>query len=267
MLMICSSLDPLHDLRQIALALGQACGGSIVPFRAGRNDVNAADVADLVPLPEQSLATHQSMFARMGFNQEEMISLVACGYVVRFYQLDFDCLSRLLLLSFYCVPDRSPSLSWFSATPLAVSIPLPALTLPLPNSLLSTPPGPSSTISSLESTSTTRSSTLSPNLTTSTIPEGAAMLGSSSLTTTRPSAPTPTTKTRSKLDVRESSAKCTMKVRSSLEIWIVPKFYELTRLDLLRCVRSGALRNLPHLPNRTVSCLPRLHRIAPCGLT
>ncbi|KAJ7792458.1 heme peroxidase [Mycena leptocephala] len=54
-------------------------GGPEIPFRGGR--VDAAEPNNPgVPQPEQNLKTHIAAFARQGFSQTDMISLVACGH-------------------------------------------------------------------------------------------------------------------------------------------------------------------------------------------
>jgi catalase (peroxidase I) len=58
-----------------------ACGGPIVPFRAGRVDASA-DGLPGVPEPQQDLASHTESFRRQGFTQSEMIKLVACGHTL-----------------------------------------------------------------------------------------------------------------------------------------------------------------------------------------
>lgn len=56
-------------------------GGPEIPFRGGR--VDAAEPNNPgVPQPEQNLKTHIAAFARQGFSQTDMISLVACGWVL-----------------------------------------------------------------------------------------------------------------------------------------------------------------------------------------
>ncbi|CDZ97573.1 Plant ascorbate peroxidase [Phaffia rhodozyma] len=59
-----------------------ACGGPTIPFRAGRIDASAAGIEGALPLPEETLETHQQKFARMGFSNRDMISLVACGHTI-----------------------------------------------------------------------------------------------------------------------------------------------------------------------------------------
>ncbi|KAJ6449350.1 heme peroxidase [Mycena sanguinolenta] len=55
------------------------CGGPVIPYRGGRIDATEAGPAT-VPEPQQDLASHIASFKAQGFNQTEMISLVACGH-------------------------------------------------------------------------------------------------------------------------------------------------------------------------------------------
>ncbi|KAL0067948.1 hypothetical protein AAF712_005117 [Marasmius tenuissimus] len=58
------------------------CGGpthASIPFRGGRKDATSAGPPG-VPEPHQDLRTHTDIFKRQGFNQQEMIALVACGH-------------------------------------------------------------------------------------------------------------------------------------------------------------------------------------------
>ncbi|KAL0576522.1 hypothetical protein V5O48_005467 [Marasmius crinis-equi] len=58
------------------------CGGpthTSIPFRAGRKDATSAGPPG-VPEAHQDLHSHIDAFKRQGFNQEEMITLVACGH-------------------------------------------------------------------------------------------------------------------------------------------------------------------------------------------
>ncbi|KAF8152647.1 heme peroxidase [Crassisporium funariophilum] len=59
----------------------ESCGGPIIPYRAGRIDAKVAGPAT-VPEPQQDLPTHIELFRRQGFNQAEMIALVACGHTL-----------------------------------------------------------------------------------------------------------------------------------------------------------------------------------------
>lgn len=53
--------------------------GPKVDFRGGRIDATEANTPG-VPEPNQDLESHIASFARQGFNETEMISLVACGH-------------------------------------------------------------------------------------------------------------------------------------------------------------------------------------------
>ncbi|EJD48418.1 putative L-ascorbate oxidase [Auricularia subglabra TFB-10046 SS5] len=57
------------------------CGGPEVDFRGGRIDAAVANDPG-VPEPQGTLPDHVTAFARMGFNQSEMIGLVACGHTI-----------------------------------------------------------------------------------------------------------------------------------------------------------------------------------------
>lgn len=70
------------DLLALAVVGSMAvCGGYEVPLRVGRVDATAAGVAG-VPEPTQSVEEHTKSFAKQGFNQTEMIELVACGHTL-----------------------------------------------------------------------------------------------------------------------------------------------------------------------------------------
>ena len=58
---------------------GAYSSGPRIDFRGGRVDATAAN-APGVPKPFESLDAHTAAFARMGLNQTEMITLVACGH-------------------------------------------------------------------------------------------------------------------------------------------------------------------------------------------
>ncbi|KAJ4321700.1 hypothetical protein N0V94_002792 [Neodidymelliopsis sp. IMI 364377] len=62
------------------LAVGN-CGGPKIPLRVGRVDAKEAGAFG-VPEPQQDLDTHKKMFAKAGFNTEEMIAMVACGHTM-----------------------------------------------------------------------------------------------------------------------------------------------------------------------------------------
>jgi catalase (peroxidase I) len=58
-----------------------ACGGPQIRYRGGRiDDFNPSPPG--VPEPHQDLQTLVDKFSRIGFTQEEMIGLVACGHTI-----------------------------------------------------------------------------------------------------------------------------------------------------------------------------------------
>lgn len=57
------------------------CGGPVIPYSAGRVDATSAG-PPTVPEPQQDLASHIASFKRQGFNETEMIALVACGHTL-----------------------------------------------------------------------------------------------------------------------------------------------------------------------------------------
>ncbi|KAH8827144.1 heme peroxidase [Flagelloscypha sp. PMI_526] len=72
----------MADLLAIGVVFGfRACGGPLVPYRAGRVDATEAGVAG-VPEPHQPIEQHIETFRKQGFTQSEMISLVACGHTL-----------------------------------------------------------------------------------------------------------------------------------------------------------------------------------------
>ncbi|KAF9477280.1 heme peroxidase [Pholiota conissans] len=58
-----------------------SCGGPLIPFRPGRIDATAAGRYG-VPQPQEVLSLATERFRLQGFNQSEMISLVACGHTL-----------------------------------------------------------------------------------------------------------------------------------------------------------------------------------------
>ncbi|KAJ7874806.1 heme peroxidase, partial [Mycena olivaceomarginata] len=62
-----------------AIMAFENCGGPEIPFRGGRVDADGPNTPG-VPEPQDSLDSHIAAFARQGFTQTEMISLVACGH-------------------------------------------------------------------------------------------------------------------------------------------------------------------------------------------
>ncbi|KAJ7488087.1 heme peroxidase [Mycena latifolia] len=70
----------LADLIAIgAVTAIENCDGPQIDFRGGRVDSAAPDTPG-VPEPQQDLQAHIDSFARQGFTQTEMISLIACGH-------------------------------------------------------------------------------------------------------------------------------------------------------------------------------------------
>ncbi|EQL00096.1 WSC domain containing protein [Ophiocordyceps sinensis CO18] len=59
----------------------RSCGGPAVPIRAGRKDA-AAKGPTGVPQPQNSIPIFRQQFERMGFTNEEMIQLTACGHTL-----------------------------------------------------------------------------------------------------------------------------------------------------------------------------------------
>jgi len=58
-----------------------SCGGPILPLRAGRIDTYVAGGTG-TPEPQQDISTFIESFRKQGFNQGEMIKLVACGHTM-----------------------------------------------------------------------------------------------------------------------------------------------------------------------------------------
>ncbi|KAI4209402.1 MAG: hypothetical protein LQ351_007661 [Letrouitia transgressa] len=59
----------------------RSCTGPAIAVKAGRVDATEAGPVG-VPLPQNSAFTFQNQFARVGFNQTEMIQVVACGHTL-----------------------------------------------------------------------------------------------------------------------------------------------------------------------------------------
>ncbi|KAE9402305.1 hypothetical protein BT96DRAFT_558361 [Gymnopus androsaceus JB14] len=57
------------------------CGSPFIPYSAGRVDATVAGPAT-VPEPQQPLASHTESFRLQGFNETEMITLVACVHTL-----------------------------------------------------------------------------------------------------------------------------------------------------------------------------------------
>ncbi|KAI9208368.1 heme peroxidase [Polychytrium aggregatum] len=70
----------------IALGAIQAirvCGGPKVLFRPGRPDALGPGTLS-PPNPNDNVTTHGQLFSRMGFSQQDMIALIACGHTIGF---------------------------------------------------------------------------------------------------------------------------------------------------------------------------------------
>jgi hypothetical protein len=66
-----------------------SCGGPKIPFRAGRIDAVSAGPLG-VPEAHSSLDSTVEAFARIGFNERDMIGLVACGHSIgQVHSVDF----------------------------------------------------------------------------------------------------------------------------------------------------------------------------------
>jgi hypothetical protein len=59
----------------------RSCGGPVVTIRAGRIDATVAGPLG-VPLPQNPIGVFENEFARVGFTQQEMIQMTACGHTV-----------------------------------------------------------------------------------------------------------------------------------------------------------------------------------------
>ncbi|KAE9393314.1 heme peroxidase [Gymnopus androsaceus JB14] len=95
-----------------SIALGavfavKGCGGPVIPYSAGRIDATAAG-PPTVPQPQQNLTTHIELFRQQGFNETDMIALVACGHTLGgVRQVDFPLI----------VTDTSIDVDTFDTTP------------------------------------------------------------------------------------------------------------------------------------------------------
>lgn len=59
----------------------RSCGGPVIPVRAGRKDAPGPGNMG-VPQPEHSIEQFREQFSRMGFSNEEMIQVTACGHTI-----------------------------------------------------------------------------------------------------------------------------------------------------------------------------------------
>ncbi|PPJ60854.1 hypothetical protein CBER1_07234 [Cercospora berteroae] len=74
--------DSASDLLALAMVMAvERCGDLVVPLRFGRVDATKEGIAG-VPEAHTDLETAQKRFETMGFSQEEMITLVACGHII-----------------------------------------------------------------------------------------------------------------------------------------------------------------------------------------
>ncbi|GIZ42949.1 hypothetical protein CKM354_000619600 [Cercospora kikuchii] len=74
--------DSASDLLALAMVMAvERCGDLVVPLRFGRVDATKEGIAG-VPEAHTDLETAQKRFQTMGFSQEEMITLVACGHTI-----------------------------------------------------------------------------------------------------------------------------------------------------------------------------------------
>ncbi|PHH58906.1 hypothetical protein CDD81_4161 [Ophiocordyceps australis] len=72
----------LSDLVAMGVYMSvRSCGGPAVPIRAGRKDATQKGPAG-VPQPQNSVFTFKQQFQRMGFTNEEMIQVTACGHTL-----------------------------------------------------------------------------------------------------------------------------------------------------------------------------------------
>ncbi|KAK7715193.1 hypothetical protein SLS64_003891 [Diaporthe eres] len=77
-----SKRSSLADLIALGVyASVRSCGGPVVPVRGGR--VDAPGPGNMgVPQPEHSIEQFREQFSRMGFTDEEMIQVTACGHTI-----------------------------------------------------------------------------------------------------------------------------------------------------------------------------------------
>lgn len=77
-----SKRSSLADLIALGVyASVRSCGGPVVPVRAGRVDATGPGSMG-VPQPEHSIEQFRQQFSRMGFTDEEMIQVTACGHTL-----------------------------------------------------------------------------------------------------------------------------------------------------------------------------------------
>lgn len=77
-----SKRSSLADLIALGVyASVRSCGGPVVPVRGGRVDAPGPGSMG-VPQPEHSIEQFREQFSRMGFTNEEMIQVTACGHTI-----------------------------------------------------------------------------------------------------------------------------------------------------------------------------------------
>ena len=77
-----SSRASAADLIALGMYAGvRVCGGPVIPIRAGRVDATVANNPG-VPQPQNSQYTFVNQFLRFGFDQTQMVQLVACGHTI-----------------------------------------------------------------------------------------------------------------------------------------------------------------------------------------
>lgn len=77
-----SKRSSLSDLIALGVyASVRSCGGPVIPVKAGRVDAPGPGSTG-VPQPEHSIEQFRQQFSRMGFTNEEMIQVTACGHTL-----------------------------------------------------------------------------------------------------------------------------------------------------------------------------------------
>lgn len=77
-----SNKASMSDLLALATYTAvRGCGGPAIPIKTGRKDAEEAGALG-VPAPTDSQQTLKDSFARMGFDTQDMIKLVACGHTL-----------------------------------------------------------------------------------------------------------------------------------------------------------------------------------------
>ena len=77
-----TSRSSMADLIALGVyASVRSCGGPVIPFRAGRIDATGPGRLG-VPQPQHHIEQFREQFTRMGFSNEEMIQVTACGHTI-----------------------------------------------------------------------------------------------------------------------------------------------------------------------------------------